>query len=180
MYPVLPCVGSDIVILLLFFLSSILFCKILHLPSTFLHYLLFLVLLAILTHPLTVLSHQPLQQDRMHAYPQGQSYMHESKDLYGPIKMCTYTRLNIYPSLGHNTLAYIHGHIPVHVELEWDSPLAGQCRVGHCRCESVPLCPAINRCHLTVQSARGRAAQPAGYQGRSLLSMEAANRISDQ
>lgn len=42
------------------------------------------------------------------------------------------------------------------------------------------LCPAINRCHVTVQSARGRAEQPAGYQGRSLLGAEAASRISDQ
>lgn len=63
---------------------------------------------------------------------------------------------------------------------ELDSPLAGQHRVGHSRCQSVSLCPAINRCHLTVQSARGHAEQPAGYQGRPLLSMEAANRISDQ
>lgn len=57
---------------------------------------------------------------------------------------------------------------------------AGQCVAGHCRCDSVSLCPAINRCHLTVQSTRGRAEQPAGYQGRLLLSTEAANRISDQ
>lgn len=106
--------------------------------------------------------------------------MYGSKDLYVPIKTCTYTCLNIYPSLGHNMLAYFHEYIPVWAELGLDSPLAAQCRAGHCRCESVSFCPAINRCHLTVQSARGRAEQPAGYQGRSLLSTEAASRISDQ
>lgn len=177
----MPCTALCISDITSFFFFQVLFSARFYIyPLHFFTIDFFLVLLAALTHPLTVLSHQPLQQDRMHAYPQGQSYMYESKDLYVPIKTCTYTRLNIYPSIGHNTLAYIHGHIPVQAELEWDSPLAGQCRVGHCRCESVSLCPAINRCHLTVQSARGRAAQPAGYQGRSLLSMEAANRISDQ
>ena len=92
-----------------------------------------------------------------------------------------------YVSILTRGLGTTHAHTDIHTwtstvpaELGWDSALAGQRRVGHCRCESVSLCPAINRCHLTVQSTRGRAEQPAGYQGRSLLSMEAANRISDQ
>lgn len=46
-------------------------------------------------------------------------------------------------------------------ELPLDAQLAGRYTLGHCRCESVSLYPAINRCHLTVQSARG----PSGAAG---------------
>lgn len=38
-------------------------------------------------------------------------------------------------------------------DLRSDRGLAGQPKLGHCRCE--PLCLPINRCHLTVQSTRG-------------------------
>lgn len=115
-------------------------------------------------------SHQLEQHGRMQARPQGSI----------KVEIYVYYKCVHYKKYGQNTLHTYMDMVPVWAQLVWDTVWAGQCRVGHCRCELVSLCPAINRCHLTVQSTRGQAEQPAGYQGRSLLSMEAANRISDQ
>ena len=64
--------------------------------------------------------------------------------------MCTHKHMHLHM---FEYLSILKRDLDTHTDMYTCLAGMGQCMVGHCRCES--LYPAINRCHLTVQSTRG-------------------------